>query len=76
MTPAQRRNQMACRKLAQQRVLRIMQLQSTAPCDKGRIGSNRSNQDVIRRTREFPSRSEGYGPAKMAAHERLSRNLA
>jgi hypothetical protein len=57
-------------------VLRIMQLQSTAPFDKGRIGSNRSNQDVIRRTREFPSRSEGYGPAKMAAHERLSRNLA
>jgi hypothetical protein len=34
MTPAQRRNQMACRKLAQQRVLRIMQLQSTAPATK------------------------------------------
>jgi len=48
MTPAQRRNQMASRKLAQQRVLRIMQLQSTAPCEKGHIGSNRRKQDVIR----------------------------
>jgi hypothetical protein len=48
MTPAQIRNQMASRKLAQQRVLRIMQLQSTVPCDKEQVPTNGRNKTVLR----------------------------
>ena len=48
MTPVERRNQMASRKLAQQRVLRIMQLQSTAPCDKDHDPSNGRKKALLR----------------------------
>ena len=81
MIPSQRRNEMASRKLAQQRVLRIMQEQSWAGFDRERTptnGGSSARKEVTwdGKPRQLISRRIVHSDAIAHSAMCLGRNLA